>query len=97
MTEDDLLTRVMDLAELRGWLRVHYRPARTAKGYRTPLQGDKGCPDIILARKGVVLLVELKAERRYPTKEQRAWLDALGVHARLWRPADWNSIVEELM
>lgn len=96
LTEDDLLSRVMDLAEVHGWLRVHYRPAKTAKGYRTALQGDKGCPDIILARDGVVLLVELKAARRYPTREQRAWLTALGGHARLWRPSDWDEIKETL-
>lgn len=96
LSEDDLKARVLDLAKLRGWMVVHYRPARTAKGWRTPLEGDKGCPDIILARRGVVLLVELKSATRRPTPEQRSWLLALGVHGRLWKPRDWPEIVETL-
>jgi hypothetical protein len=96
VSEDDLKARVLDLAKLKGWMVVHYRPARTAKGWRTPLEGDKGCPDIILARRGVVLLVELKSATGGPTKEQRAWLDALGGHARLWKPKDWDDILKEL-
>lgn len=92
LTEDDLLTRVLDLARLRGWKVVHYRPAKTAKGWRTPLQGDKGCPDVILARRGVVILAELKSETGKATPEQRQWLTQLGDHGHLWRPQDWPRI-----
>lgn len=96
MLEEDFRGRVIDYAKLRGWKAVAYRPAKTEKGWRTPLQGDKGCPDIILARRGVVLLVELKSATGRPTPEQRAWLDALGGNGRLWRPVDWGEIVTEL-
>lgn len=96
MTEDDLLRAVIDLAHLRGWLVVHHRPARTEKGWRTPTQGDKGVPDLILARRGVVILAELKSDRGRLTLEQMAWRDALGQHWRVWRPADLPRIVEEL-
>lgn len=96
MTEDDLLSMVLDTAKMCGWRVVHYRPAKTAKGWRTPLQGDKGCPDVILARDGVVLLAELKTEDGYATAEQRAWLRELGEHGHLWRPRDIPLILETL-
>lgn len=96
MSEDDLLTLVLDVAKTYRWKVVHYRPAKTAKGWRTPLQGDKGCPDVILARNGTVLLVELKAEHRYPDADQRAWLHELGEHGYLWRPRDIPLILETL-
>lgn len=96
MSEDDFQHRVIDYARAHGWKVVHYRPARTAQGYRTPLQGDRGCPDLILARKGTVLLVELKKWNGTTSLDQLSWLKHLGSHARLWRPADWPAIEQEL-
>lgn len=96
LTEDHLQRRVLDLAALRGWRRVHIRPARTERGWRTPYEGDPGLPDLILARRGVVILAELKGSRTPWQPGQREWLAAAGQHGRLWRPANWPSIVEEL-
>jgi hypothetical protein len=55
-----------------------------------------GCPDIIAARRGKVLLAELKSATGKTTSQQDAWLTAAGDHARLWRPSDWNTILAEL-
>ena len=44
MTEEQLLTAVMDLAKFAGWRVTHFRPARTGRGWRTAVQGDNGCP-----------------------------------------------------
>lgn len=96
LTEADLQRRVLDLAAVRGWLRVHIRPARTADGWRTAYEGDPGLPDVIMARDGQVLMAELKSASGRTTAGQRAWLAALGDHGRLWRPESWESIVEEL-
>ena len=104
MTEDALLTNVLDAAQQLGWLRAHFRPAKTAKGWRTAVQGDgKGFPDLILLRGPRGLAVELKAERA-PKKmpdEQVAWLDAFvaaGFESRRWRPAHWQSgQIEEVL
>lgn len=96
MTEDELKQRVLDTAKLCGWRRVHIRPARTEKGWRTPYEGDPGLPDLILARRGVVLLAELKSDTGRLRDGQPEWLDALGPHGRLWKPTDWNTILEEL-
>lgn len=96
MSEADFQTRVVDYARLRGWMLVHYRPARTKTGVRTPLQGDKGCPDLILARHGRVLLIELKSDKGRVSPEQKTWLAHLGQHGRLYRPADWPELQELL-
>ena len=96
ITEAELQARIMHAAGLYGWRAAHFRPARTAQGWRTPMQGDVGLPDLVLARDGVVLLAELKSARGKTTPDQELWLEALGDHARLWRPADWVSIQNEL-
>lgn len=99
-SELDFQHRVMELAKLSGWMVVHYRPARVGKGPRTrvvtPLSGDRGAPDLILARDGVVLLVELKAQNGRLSPEQRQWLHHIGEHGRVWRPSDWLTVVQEL-
>lgn len=96
ISEADLLQRTIDTARYSGWLCAHFRPARTARGWRTPMQGDAGLPDLILARRGVVIAAELKSERGRLGPGQREWLDALGEHGRLWRPDSWPEIQELL-
>lgn len=96
MNESDLLRRVLDTARLYGWRCAHYRPARTEQGWRTPMQGDRGCPDLILARDGQVLLAELKTQTGKLGPGQDEWLRHAGAHGRLWRPDDWPAIGSEL-
>jgi hypothetical protein len=96
MSEDNLKARVIDFAKLHGWKVVHYRPAKTAKGYRTPLEGDKGCPDLIMARDSVIIFAELKSQNGRVSPEQREWLAALGVYGYVWRPSDLPRIEEIL-
>lgn len=89
MSEADWQRRVMDCAKLHGWRRVHVRPARVGTRWVTPYEGDTGLPDLILARDGVVLLVELKAEKTSWQPGQQEWLTAAGEHGFVWRPHDW--------
>lgn len=84
---------VIDLAKLTGWRVAHHRPARTERGWRTPVEGHPGLPDLVLARDGVVVVAELKRHQGRVTPEQRAWLAALGPTGRLWKPGDWPEIV----
>lgn len=90
---------VIDLARLRGWHVMHARPARTAKGWRTPIQGDVGYPDLTLARLGWVIFAELKSSSGRLTEAQAGWLRALTsprTRAEVWRPVDWPHIEEVL-
>lgn len=87
--EDFIVTQ----ARYRGWLAHHVRPARTKDGWRTPIAGDKGFPDLTLVRERV-LYRELKVGSGRTTREQRAWIDALtsaGADVAIWTPADLES------
>lgn len=94
MTEDELLTNVIDLAHFLGAKVAHFRPAKTARGWRTPVQGDGvGWPDCaMVTRDGRFLLRELKTDKSKLTEAQRAWIRDLrrcGLDADIWRPCDW--------
>ena len=95
MTENELLTCVIDLAHLYSWRVLHIRPARTEKGWRSPVQGDgKGWPDFFAVKGDMVVIAELKGTKGKTTPEQDAWLAALYCHCdnepMIWTPAEWN-------
>lgn len=77
--------------------RLGLETTERAATYRTPYEGDPGLPDLILARDGVVLLVELKSRNGRPTVDQTKWLKAAGDNGRLWSPNDWPTIRLELL
>jgi hypothetical protein len=97
LTERAFQEQILRLAYATGWLCYHTRPGRTRAGWRTPVQGHVGFPDLVLAHKGrgVVLFWELKVGSRRPTRPQCFWLDALraaGAHAAVVTPDDWATI-----
>jgi hypothetical protein len=101
MSERDLQQMVLELARLTRWRFHHTLPAMQPSGrWTTPLQGDPGLPDLLLVKDGRLLALELKAQRRKPTDDQRAWLQDLdqvpGVVARVIRPSDWPEVVQLL-
>ena len=101
LTEADFLRQVIELAHLLGWRVAHFRPALTARGWRTPVQGDgAGFPDLILVRRERAIAAELKREiGGHVSDDQRLWLaalDAAGLETAVWRPSDFDRIAEEL-
>ena len=108
MSEDELLTNVIAAAHRFGWLVCHIRPARTGKKYynkkgelkeawNTPIQGDAGLDDVILARNGVVWFLELKKEDGTLSEAQKKWYHALP-NCLVVKPRNWLSgEVEELL
>src|SRR4030095_7136207 len=79
-TEAHWYGTVIDAARIAGWRVAHFRPARTAKGWRTAVQGDgKGFPDSVLVHAGAgrVWFVELKLDGAKPTLEQQQWGESL--------------------
>ena len=95
MSEDDLLTSVIDEAHRLSWRVVHFRPAKTKKGWRTAVQGDgEGFPDLLLLRGKRGIAAELKSMKGRITSEQAGWLldfEVTGWRTYVWRPADWVS------
>lgn len=101
LSERAFQAQVLDYARLRGWRYYHHRPALRASGrWSTALSGAPGLPDLILLRHDRLLFVELKTTTGRVRPAQQEWLDALsvvtGVEVYLWRPRDWDEILEKL-
>jgi hypothetical protein len=97
LTEGQLQKRILDWARLRGWQAVHIRPLWRRDGKMvTAYEGDKGLPDLIMARRGRVILAEIKNATKPATVEQKRWLEQAGGNGYLWRPKDWDEIVRVL-
>lgn len=100
MSEADLTVSVLELCRIFRWRCVHFRPARTAKGWRTPVAGDgAGWPDILAVRGDRMVAAELKAGRNRPSPEQLAWLDALaatGAEIFVWTDQHLDDIAAAL-
>jgi hypothetical protein len=98
-TEATWQTWVLDEAHRLGWAVAHFRPAQTARGWRTPVEAEgAGWVDLTLVRDRVVF-AELKSQRGRLTAAERDWrdrLEAAGAEVYLWRPSDRALITETL-
>ena len=100
MTEAELQGAVIEAGRLFGFRIAHFRPARSVRGWRTPVAADgAGFPDLVLARPGELVFAELKASGGRLHPDQATWLDVLGrtggCNVHVWRPEDWlNGTVE---
>ena len=71
MTEDELLQAITDAATYLGWRWHHVR--RSDKALQ---MGSPGFPDLVLARNGRVLFLELKGRRAKFRPGQLEWIGA---------------------
>lgn len=99
-TESQCQATIVATAKMFGW-RVHAeRAANSGRGWRTPIQGHAGFPDLVLVRDGRALVVELKRRPNKVEPEQQEWLDALaaaGLEARVvWVPEQLDAFTAEL-
>jgi hypothetical protein len=99
MTEAEFQKTVTDALNVLGWRWTHFRPGRSTRGWRTPISGSPGYPDLTCVRGDRILWPELKAEAGRLSQEQANWLAALGsaggsVH--VVRPSDWSMLEEVL-
>ncbi len=92
MSEDQLLTGVLDLMRLFRWRYYHVRNSR-----RGITQGHSGFPDIVAIRPPRLMVVELKTQTGRLTFEQQSWLTDFevvrqekGIEAYVWRPCHWR-------
>jgi len=96
--EGVLLGRVRQLAKSQSYLVYHTHDSR---------KSEIGFPDLCLARAatatstGRLILAELKSRDGKVSHEQHIWLDVLahtiaGLEVYVWRPSDFNNIVQIL-
>jgi len=89
--------QIIDLAKLLGWMTYHpFDSRRSTSGY----------PDLTLLRPALaerparIIFAELKKQKGKVSKAQQVWLQALmsctAVETYLWKPGDWDEIVEVL-
>jgi len=99
MSEKLLQARIVEMAAWLGYEYLHIPKRQGAdRGWRTAVDGGLGVgwPDLVLARPGRLVFIELKSENGSASKEQRAVLDQLqaaGAHVHLWKPQDWPAIM----
>ena len=99
ISEKEFQLQVIQLAKMFGW-RIHAeRPAWTGKGWRTPIQGDAGFPDLVLVREihpeeVQRIFAELKSEEGKLTEDQKVWVRLL--NAYVWRPSQIKEIAKIL-
>lgn len=92
--ERDFQQRVIEVARLKGWLVYSIPDSRRAT--------LAGFPDLTLIRKKDKRLIfaELKREKGRVSPAQQDVLDALGVisdvSVYVWRPSQWQSILDIL-
>jgi len=101
LSESELQKAIIGRAQFLGWKVMHPLPGQTRDGWATTTQGDgKGYPDLTLVRERFIW-VELKAEGKYLTVEQKLWRDwiiAAGGEWYCWKPLDWfNGTVDAVL
>ena len=91
MSEGEFQKQVLQLAELLGWLTYHTYDSRRSQA---------GFPDLVLVKSGRIVFAELKSQKGRVRAAQQTWLDALmrndHVETYLWRPDDWDAVVQVL-
>lgn len=102
-TEAQFQSAVQQLASLRGWSWMHIRPGLNERGHwRTPISGrlGSGWPDLVLIRGTRMVFAELKAQKGKVTGLQSEVLAVLTAvpcaEVYVWRPSDWELILDVL-
>ena len=89
-SESDFDARIVQLATRCGWHSYHVYDSR---------KSNEGWPDRIFVRRPDVFAAELKKQNGIVSDDQQWWIDELracGWDVRIWRPSDWEEIVERL-
>lgn len=100
VSEAEFSREVVKVARAAGWRVMHVSAARSGDQWTTPTS-VRGWPDWTLWRpgKGGLLFREMKAERGTVSDKQAAVIESLraaGCDAGVWRPSDWDAIVDTL-
>lgn len=101
-TEAQSQATIVAAAHMAGWLVHAERASLTQAGrWATAIQGDRGWPDLVLTRAGVLLVVELKRKPNTVEPEQVKWHNALRlvpgvITGVLWVPDQQQAFVDAI-
>ncbi len=99
VSEEQFMKQIIELAHYCGWRIAHFRPSLSQSGkWHTAVQADgKGFPDLVMVRDKVIF-AEVKSDKGKLSVDQKEWLVNLGRVAEtyIWKPENWNEIVEQL-
>lgn len=87
ISEEEFMAAVTTLAKRQGWLVYHTHNSR---------KSEAGFPDLVLLRRDMLIVAELKTMTGTVSAPQATFLEAFaaaGVKAVVWRPSDWKEIV----
>ena len=90
ISEKEFMEAVKAEAKRCRWLLYHTHNSK---------KSEAGFPDLILIRLNRIIAAELKAEDGRTTAAQDRWLEAFmaaRVEVYVWRPRDWQHVVETL-
>ena len=99
-SEADFQKTLIDLLHCYGYRVAHFRPAKTDKGWRTPVSADgSGWPDLFVVHpdSGNAFAVECKSDTGKLSPEQENWIEwlrACGIRTFVWMPKMWPEIGE---
>lgn len=103
LREAEVQRLITDAASLLGWSWVHFRPAQTAHGWRTPVSGPLGAgwPDLVMVRERDhrLLFVEVKGHGGHASDDQtrvHAVLRGSGLAVHVVGPTDVDAFLEVL-
>ena len=99
-SETSFCSSLVDLLHQYRWRVIHVKVSQVREGrWLTHGAGDiAGWPDLFATRGHRAIAAELKVGRNKATQAQIDWLAALGhvpgIEAHIWRPTDWDQILE---
>jgi hypothetical protein len=102
-TEAACQSTIVEAARLGGWMIHAERQAQSRKGWRTPIQGHAGFPDLVLVHPDarLVWFVEIKRKPNKLAPDQLVWRTALeeaGADYRLvWVPEELDEFCQTLV
>ncbi len=92
ITEKEFLGQIVTFARALGYMVYHTHDSR---------RSEPGFPDLVMASKkwGKIIYAEIKTSTGKITAAQDEWIRTLvhaGAEVYVWRPRNWNDIIEAL-
>jgi hypothetical protein len=85
LSEKDFQDQIIQLARMCGWTLIYHT--------KDSRDSPEGFPDLVMIKRDVLLVAELKVGNNKPSAAQQKWIDGfcyVGALAYVWYPTDSN-------